>query len=134
MRGPISFMPEPDPREEARKFKPWWRRAWEWANDAHKFLLTFGGICAATLAGHAWLKGLITRRELELAVQVAVDKALVQALSDLKDIKTNTGGLPEWRGDVTVRLAKVERDVAHDHEAIVHVQVQLDHQFVVRGR
>lgn len=133
MRGPISFIPEPDPREEARAFKPWWRRAWEWITDFHKFVLTFGGIAAATLAGHAWLKGLITRRELDLAVQVAVEKALVQVLADLKDIKTNTGGLPEWRGDVTVRLAKVESDVSHDHEAIVRVQIQLDHQFVIRG-
>jgi hypothetical protein len=126
-------MPEPDPREEARAFKPWWRRAWDWLNDAHKFLLTFGGICAATLAGHAWLKGLITRRELDLAVEVAVRQALAPALADLTTIKTNTAGLPDWRGDVTVRLAKVETDITHDHEAIVRVQIQLDHQFVIRG-
>jgi hypothetical protein len=126
-------MPEPDPRQEAEAFKPWWRRAGEWLGDFHKFVLTLIGISTVTLAAHAWLKGLITRRELDLAVQVAVDKALVQVLSDLRDIKANTGGLPDWRGDVSIRLARVETSEGKDHETIVHVQAQLDHQFVIRG-
>jgi hypothetical protein len=134
VRGSISFSPEPDPREEARAFKPRWRRAWDWVTNLHKFALTLAAIGGTTLAGHAWLKGLITRKELELAVAAAVQTEFATIKGDLETIKTNTGGLPEWRGDISIRLAKVEVSESKDHETLVHVQAQLDHQFVIRGQ
>jgi len=103
------------PRRSMRVL-PWWRRAWAWIGDFHKFVVTLISIAGTTIVVHVWLKGLVTRAELEHSVEVAVEKAVRQALvdsrTDIEILKQRTGGVPEWRADVTDRLLKVEGKAA----------------------
>jgi len=114
----ISFHPPPDPRDRkvARAMVPWWRRLFAWVGDFHKFVITLLAISAGTTAVHVWLKGLITRAELDLAVDAAVQKATKDAFlevrGDLAIIKTNTGGLPLWRGETSAKVIALEKDVS----------------------
>lgn len=110
----ISFNPPPDRdvRRSVRAMVPWWRRATAWLADFHKFATTLVAVAGTTVAIHVWLKGLITRAELDLAVDAAVTKATEKALLDVRGdlaiIKTNTGGLPQWRGETTEKVVKLE--------------------------
>jgi hypothetical protein len=106
----ISFHPAPDPddRKSIRAMLPWWKRFGAFVADVKVFI----GICAATLAAHAWIKGLVTRTEVDVAVEAAVIKATAQIRGDLETIKTNTGGLPEWRGETSKKIVAIEKDVA----------------------
>ena len=92
---------------------PWWKRLGGFVADVKVFI----GICVATLAAHAWIKGLITRAELDLAVKAEVATQVKEALRevrvDLDIIKTNTGGIKEWRGATTEKLIGLERDSAN---------------------
>jgi hypothetical protein len=110
----ISFHPPPDheARRSMRGMIPWWRRLAAWLGEFHKFVSTIVAIAAVTIAIHVWLKGLITRSELDLAVEAAVskttDRVLLDIRGDLAIIKTNTGGLPEWRGVTTAKVSRLE--------------------------
>lgn len=105
----ISFHPEdPDERKSMRGMLPWWRRLTAWLSDFHKFVTTLIAIAATTIAVHVWLKGLITRSELELAVDSAVTNAMAGVKGDVAIIKTNVGGLPDWRAETTRRIGVVE--------------------------
>lgn len=138
MRESISFDPGPDPREEARAFQPWWRRLGAWLAHFHKFVTVLVSVAGMTIAIHVWLKGLITRGELDLAVQAAVEKALMKTMldvrSDLAVIKNSTGDLPAWRGDVTGRLAKVETKADGNAEASRAVTERVDRYLMARAR
>lgn len=133
MRESISFRPDPDPNQ----FKPWWRKLAAWLGDFHKFATTLLAIGGATIVIHVWLKGLVTRAELDMAVQAATQKALVETFSamkaDLETLKNNTGGLPTWRADVTQRLGKVEDHSAANGDQIVRVEARVD-RFLTRAR
>lgn len=91
---------------------PWLRRLMAWLSDFHKFVTTVAAIAAVSIAVHVWLKGLITRAELDLAVDAAVQKATEKALLDIRGdlaiIKTNTGGLPQWRGETSEKLIALD--------------------------
>lgn len=120
----LSFYPSPDPddRKSVRAMQPWWRRAWAWLSSYPKFVGTLLAISATNTAVHVWFKGLITRAELDVAVAAAVTEATKRTLAeirgDLAIIKTNTGGLPEWRGETTKKVADLEKDTrAATHEA-----------------
>jgi hypothetical protein len=117
----ISFHPPPDPEERRslRAIVPWWRRFTAWLADFHKFVTTLVAVAGTTIAVHVWLKGLITRKELELAVDAAVTKSMAEVKGDLATIKTNTGGLPDWRGETARRLGKAE-------DKLVEVEKQTD--------
>jgi len=95
---------------------PWWRRLLAWLSDFHRFVITLLAISAGTTAIHVWLKGLITRVELDLAVDAAVTKATKDAFlevrGDLAIIKTNTGGLPQWRGETSGKVIALEEKVS----------------------
>jgi hypothetical protein len=95
-------------RRSIRAMQPLHRRIFGLIADVK----VFAGICAATIAGHAWLKGLVTRAEVNLAVKaevtLQVKAALDEMRADLAIIKTNTGGLPEWRGQTSDRVVKLE--------------------------
>lgn len=106
----LSFHPPPDPdeRRSMRAIVPWWRRLTAWLSDFHKFVTTLIAIAGTTIAVHVWLKGLITRKELELAVDSAVTNAMVGVKGDVAIIKTNVGGLPDWRGETTRRIGDIE--------------------------
>jgi hypothetical protein len=95
-------------RQSIRAMMPWWRRFVAWVGDFHKFVIALISIASATVAIHVWLKGLITRAELEVAVEAATEKAVVKTLLDVKtdvsDLKTNTAGLPAWRKEATTKL------------------------------
>lgn len=114
----ISFHPSPDPdeRRSMRAIVPWWRRAWAWIADFHKFAVTLVTISGTTIGAHVWLKGLITRKELDVAVEAAVTKATKDALlevrGDLAIIKTNTGGIGEWRAETTAKIIKLDEHVS----------------------
>jgi hypothetical protein len=114
----ISFHPPPDPdeRRSLRAVMPWWRRLFAWLSDFHRFATTLIAVAGTTIAVHVWLKGLITRAEMDLAVEAAVtkatEKALLEVRGDLAIIKTNTGGLPEWRGDTSKRVISLEEKVS----------------------
>lgn len=133
MRNSISFRPDPDPDQ----FKPWWRKLFAWLGDFHKFATTLVAIAGGTIVVHVWLKGLITRAELDMAVQAATQKALVEMFSqmraDMETLKSNTGGLPTWRADVTVRLGKVEDHAVTNADQIVRVEARVD-RFLTRAR
>lgn len=111
----ISFHPPPD-RDERRSMRamvPWHRRVIAWLSDFHKFVTTLVGIAVTSIAIHVWLKGLITRKELDVAVEASVTKsvaaALVDVRTDLAIIKTNTGGLPEWRKETTEKVIALDQ-------------------------
>lgn len=129
----ISFRPDPDPNQ----FKPWWRRAVAWIGEFHKFATTLIAVAGVTVAVHVWLKGLITRAELDVAVQAATSKALVEMFSqmraDMETLKSNTGGLPAWRANVTERLGKVEDHASTNADQIVRVEARVD-RFLTRAR
>jgi hypothetical protein len=114
----ISFHPprDPDERRSVRAMVPWWRRAWAWLSSYPKFVTTLLAITGANTVVHAWFKGLITRKELDVAVAAAVSKATEQTLAevrgDLAIIKMNTGGLPDWRAKTTEKVVALEKDTA----------------------
>jgi len=114
----ISFHPPPDPEERrsVRAMVGRVRRVFGWLGDFHKFVVTLVSVATLTVGAHLWLKGLITRKELEVAVEAAVTKstkdALLQIRGDLDIIKTNTGGVKEWRGATTEKLIGLERDLS----------------------
>ncbi len=84
-------------RIESRAAKPWYRRAWAWIADAHKLLTVFTAVCAATIAAHAYIAGLITKDNLEIAVTTAVTKAMLESRGDVSDLKDRTAGIVDWR-------------------------------------
>ena len=106
----ISFHPSPDPNERRslRAMVPWHRKALAWLADFHKFAITVASIAATTIAVHVWLKGLIARKELDVAVEAAVTKATAEIRGDLAIIKTNTNGIPAWRGDTSDKLIALD--------------------------
>jgi hypothetical protein len=114
----ISFHPPPnrDDRRSLRAMVPWWRRGWAWISDAHRFVVTVIAVCGTTIVIHVWLKGLITRAELDVAVAASVttatDKVLLEIRGDLAIIKMNTAGLPDWRGSTTAKVIALEQQVA----------------------
>jgi len=99
-----------------RAMMPWWRRAWAWLKEYPKFVATLLAISGANTAIHVWFKGLITRAELNVAVEAAVTEATKKTLADvradLEIIKTNTAGIPDWRGETTKKVVALERDTA----------------------
>lgn len=111
-----------DPRQakrEARALLPWGRRFIAWITDFHKFVTALVSIAAVTVAIHVWLKGLITRKELEIAVTAAVTTAVTQALLDMRTdvvklkedsawMKDTAKGLPEWKVSIETRVAATE--------------------------
>jgi hypothetical protein len=107
----ISFNPKTSD-DEARPFLTWPRRFVAWVTDFHKFVTALLAIAGLTIAIHVWLKGLITRKELEVAVEASVEKAVVKGLlearTDIADLKTSTSGLPSWRQEVTVTIGKLD--------------------------
>jgi hypothetical protein len=112
----ISFHPrDPEERRSVRAMVPLHRRVIAWLADFHKFVITLVSIAATTVAIHVWLKGLITRKEMDVAVEASVSKAVAAAFVDIRTdlaiIKTNTGGLPEWRGETTAKVIKLEEKV-----------------------
>lgn len=101
--------PPPDePPRRRMKMLPWWRRLSAWLKDFHHFALTLVSVGGMTVAGHAWVRGLITKEQLATAVEEAVRKAMVDQTTEIKTLKERTGGLPEWRSDFTKRLSDVE--------------------------
>jgi hypothetical protein len=114
----FSFRPPPDPdeRRSVRAMVPWWRRLVAWAGDFHKFVVTGIAICGTTVVIHVWLKGLITRAELDVAVAASVttatEKVLLEIRGDLAIIKMNTAGLPDWRGSTTAKVIALEQQIA----------------------
>lgn len=114
----ISFHPAPDPdeRRSVRAMMPWWRRAIGWLREYPKFLATLVAISGANTAIHVWFKGLITRAELDVAVEAAVTEATKKTLADVRGdlaiIKTNTSGIPEWRGETTKKVVALEEKAA----------------------
>jgi len=104
-------------KKEARALLPWGRRFVAWVTDFHKFVTALVAISAMTIGVHVWLKGLITRKELEIAVEAAVEKAATRALLDVRTdvtkLKDDTSGLPTWRGDVTVTLSRIDTRLAN---------------------
>lgn len=131
----LSFNPKPDP-DQAR-MQPWWRRLGQWLGDFHKFATTLVVIAGATIGVHVWLKGLITRVELDVAVAAAVEKALAKTMadvkSDLETVKSNTGGLPAWRADVTIRLTTVEVNAHATAEQTRSVNERVDRYLMARA-
>jgi hypothetical protein len=89
--------------------------------DFHKFVTALLSISALTIGVHVWLKGLITRAELELAVEASVEKAVTKVLLDVRtdvaNLKDATAGLPQWRSGVDVTLGKIDtRITAVEHQ------------------
>jgi hypothetical protein len=120
----ISFHPPRDPEERrsVRAMVGGVRRFFGWLGDFHKFVVALVSVATLTIGAHVWLKGLITRKELEVAVEAAVTKAtrdaLLEVRGDLEIIKTNTGGIKDWRGETTEKLIKLdERATAATKEA-----------------
>ena len=115
---------EEDPRQakrDARALLPWGRRFVAWVTDFHKFVTALLSISALTIGVHVWLKGLITRAELELAVEASVEKAVTKVLLDVRtdvaNLKDATAGLPQWRSGVDVTLGKIDtRITAVEHQ------------------
>lgn len=113
----ISFNPKPS-GDDARPFLPWWRRFVAWVSDFHKFVTALLAIAGLTIGIHVWLKGLITRRELEIAVEASVEKAVKEALretgakiTDLKDKIAGDPPLPQWRGETTTKIGNLDERV-----------------------
>jgi hypothetical protein len=129
MRGPISFTPEPDPREEAKAFKPWWRRFVDWLTDAHSIVIKVSVVCGATLGAHAWLKAQV----FDATVKKAVADEMLTIKVDLAELKANTGGLPAWRADVSDKISKLEDQTAHNTKDIVRVEGRVDQWLISRG-
>jgi hypothetical protein len=130
----ISFNPPPDrdDRRSMRAMVPRLRRAVAWIADFHKFVITLAGIATATVGAHVFLKGLITRKELDLAVESAVTKALADVRADLAIIKTNTGGIPEWRGDMTTRVISLEQRISIAHKLAEKNESRIDTYLTTR--
>lgn len=135
-------MPPPPPdreeRQSVRAMMPWWRRAVAWLGEFHRFVMTLLAISGITIAIHVWLKGLITRAELDVAVAAAVAEAtkstLAEVRGDLSVIKTNTAGIPEWRGETTKKVVALERDTAAALHEGEKANARIDQYFTsVRG-
>lgn len=101
-----------DTLTEANASKPWYRRAWEFATDAHKLLTAFGAICAFSIGAHAWIAGLVTKKNVEETVNAAVVKAMLETNGKVSDLQNRTSGLPEWR--------IATHDMVTRHEERVH--------------
>lgn len=127
----ISFVPPPDPdeRKSLRAMRPWWKRLGAFVADVKVVI----GICAATVAAHAWLRGLITRAELNVAVEAAVMKATAEMRADIDTIKKNTGGLPDWRGETTTRVGKLEEKVGESTRLANKANDRIDAYLDKRG-
>ena len=79
--------------------QPKWKQFLGWLGEFQKFAVTLISVATVSIAVHVWLKGLITRKELEVAVDASVRSAVVAVLTDVQVdvdlLKTRTGGLPE---------------------------------------
>jgi hypothetical protein len=82
---------------ESRKAQPWYRRAWAWMVDAHKLVTFFTAVCAATIAAHAYIAGLITKDNLKSEVKQAVTEAMLDTRTRVIQLEDNTAELPQWR-------------------------------------
>lgn len=91
---------------------PWWRRLAAWLKDFHHFALTLVSVSTMSVAAHAWVRGLITKEQLTAAVEEAVRNAMIDQTTEIRLLKERTGGLPEWRSDVSKRLSDVETKAA----------------------
>jgi len=119
---PTTF-PPPIPERttllDTRAILPWHRRFALWITDFHKFVTAVLGIAALTIVVHVWLKGLITRAELEVAVTASVEKAVTKVIlktqsdvSDIKDAIAGSPALPVWRGETTTKVEHLEERLA----------------------
>ncbi len=97
---PIDGPPPPGPH-----LKPWYRRLYDWAAAGHKALTIFAGICVSTVAAHAWLAGLVTKKNVDESVQGAVAKALLDTDTRVRDLESKVSDLPMWRGTTTTHDA-----------------------------
>lgn len=99
-------------RRSIRAMQPKWKQFLGWLGEFQKFAVTLISVATVSIAVHVWLKGLITRKELEVAVDASVRSAVVAVLTDVQVdvdlLKTRTGGLPEWRAEVTIKLVNLE--------------------------
>lgn len=93
------------PAPSTPDLKPWYRRVWDWAVAGHKALTAFGAICVFTVGAHAWLAGLVTKKNVDETVQSAVSKALLETNTHVKDLEAKVSDLPTWRGDTTTHDA-----------------------------
>jgi hypothetical protein len=117
--------------------QPRWRRVLGWLADFHKFVITLASIAGTSVAIHVWLKGLITRAELDVAVEAAVtkatDKVLLDVRADLAIIKMNTGGLKEWRGDTTTKVIALEQGLTIAQKLAEKNESRIDTYLAARG-
>ncbi len=113
-----------DTLTEAHQAQPWYRRAWAWIMDAHKLLTVFTAVCAATIAGHAYIAGLITKDNLETSVTTAVAKAMLDTRGDVADLKDHTAGIVDWRKSTQ------EAIVRHDE----HIRILEKQEDQLQGR
>ena len=88
-----------------RHLQPWWRRFLQFCADVR----TVAAICAATVATHAWVRGLVTTANVDAVVQHAVTVALVDVVADLQRCKEQTAGLQEWRGGLNAKIDSLEK-------------------------
>jgi len=112
--------------DEIKAAQPWYRRAWAFVTDAHKFLITFASICTATVAAHAWIAGLVTKKNVKDEVTTAVVAAMFEMRSDISDLKDRTAGLPDWRRTTQETIVRHEERIEHTSKQEEKLEARFD--------
>ncbi len=86
-----------DTLTEIQISQPWYRRAWHFVTSAAGFLKIFGAIAGASLAGHAWIAGLVTKENVHDEVGAAVTAAMLNTNDRLTRLEDKTADFPGWK-------------------------------------
>lgn len=133
-RPPVDVDVRVDTRRDMRALKPWWRRAKDSVVDAGGLVAAIASICTATIAGHLWIKGLVSEARVEEVVRTAVVKALLESNARIANLETATGGLPDWRGKTTVQDAVQDTQIQELRGKAANCEQQLYTITMGRGR
>ena len=108
-----------DWKKESRKFRPRWRKAFDWLTHAGRMVTICISICTGTVAIHGYLKALELKDLVKHAVVEVVTETNVETRARLQVLETRMAGVPEWRGQTTMldqhqdyRLQELERRAA----------------------
>lgn len=121
-------------RTEAAKFRPWWRKAWDWFMVAHRVLTTCAAMCAATIAIHGYIKALEVKDIVRAAVVEVVHETNAVRDARLEVLETQTAGLPDWRGETTKQDVDQTRRLTELERRASSCEQQMLILFQLRGR
>ncbi len=115
-----------DTLTEAQTAVPWYRRAIGFLGHAQKFLVVFGSICAASVAAHAWIAGLVTTNDVKTAVSQAVAETMLDTRARVTVLEDRTAGLPEWRRDTQEMITRHDERIKALGELSARTSARVD--------